>query len=1802
MEDMDDEQDYSDDELNPNPADTMILALGLASAMVETFNPVLKSKPKSSGRSVSKDPVKVDINFEEYDVLASILKRTKAVTKEFNEKNLDPIQDLLKLKQPKSAKTPVYSLLKKSGKNTIGVSLVRNCVSDLLEKNKSKYDWWTSMTDFSTPPSNPGRVLSSLQSSYSKYDVWKDIIAKLKQTGEIESTSSTKSNTVNGKQSNEDVTPESSMKEFTISEEETIQERASEAEIDGAIPVDSNLHISSPISPLSFVSHSVYTMKTFSIVFTLFALFTIATTQTTSESGAFHDSFISEHHNARRLSQTEEQRVRSFEELESALEQLPDGGRILIDTSTLQFSNTLQITQSNLHIRGVQNPTTLRCSEDGGFFELLNNGTRLENLHLVGCREAPAITVESRRPGGELEFIGVTFEDNILSGLFQNGAGVFVSPCRGDQCEDLQVVIENCQFLNNSAEIGGAVYADSVSLEFRNCRFFGNEALLRGGGIAIVGQVSNLSLENCEFQSNRVVQPLPGSSSFFGDQNGSPLERTPYWTFQFPNSPGGAVFIDTISQTQISNCSFQSNLAQAGGALGISIDIYAPNRDSTGSYLVEIEDSLFHANQAGYTEEYERRYTSGAVSTDLNHGGGIYLASSTPSLEFRITESVLSSNQAHFGGALHMVTHPQTQPIITNTTFINNRAMEAGGAMLVRNTGAMTITATNLIANSALLGGGLMLTNNARLLVLGPAGIGEVRQGTPTVFEQNSAASGGGIMCSGCGEGVLQDPMFLDNRAEANGGGVFVLDSNSEFRINQGRFENNQANQGGAIAAEVAANIRVATVSEQFQVYFINNTAFSGGGAVFTKANHQRENRVSIMQALFQSNTALGTGDSNECSVGGGGALCLMLDAIPASAVADYLIEDTIMEDNEALVGGGAFIQVDDISWMDGSEALSRCPEARPTNQPCRSFRFANVTITGNEAEYGAGGVFINDPEALALFCPLAVPFERQSLFQVINKAQEAGDSSLDFEQDLFCTRIENNSVQQSEFGHNVGTSVYSLRVVDPVDAVINNHTGGDRLLPPCSHQDDSCDSNRTLGIQVSVLDAFDQRISGGILDSELTVILMSGSIIGEQRYDALEGMININNTIGVGIDTDSRIQIQSIQNRSLSVELNFSARACLPGENASVFSCQACLPNQYSFKSQVGCRDCEDQAICPGRAALVPVRGYWHSTPFSPQFHECIVREACEYDNRLQNLIHYYSNLEFVAQELAELDAYIAGVGPRPEYENYRQCAEGYMGVLCGSCENGYGHFPGGECVECPADRTGSSLIAVLVSVWTALFLGVNIFTTFSSTQRQILMVMCQQGDNSSNRGVELRALSRRGEPSTTSERMHEDRIIAMIKVTELLKIFINYLQITSVALSINLDWQEVIKALLSIEALVMGVASGSYLVPLDCSFDDSSRENNSGVPNSIKVLWLQVTFPLILLVFFTILWGTYLWVRRNRYFVNRTVNFKPYFIVIAIVVTFFSYVKVTSELMRTVNCIGVDNEDEQHEYQSYAIQTKTKVWAEDTRLVCFEGDHTLTGIFGIIGLVCFSLAVILFILTWLPANYGRLKDPEFIAQYGFIYQGYKEEWYLTSWEAIIAIRKALIAAAVVFAFPLGPNLQAVCALGVIILAITVHFIFRPFKRFPGHPNVPPYAGHWFQRLGFESLANWWVLLNNSISLNAMESASLLMSMTVFYSGILFFDENASEGGKHTMAAFTLFVNVSFVIYMLCRLYNGAHVAVNLSCDQLRAITASVLIPDGNGALAFIKKSYLIIMHRNVLDDHIRATATKSMIIEEHI
>lgn len=101
-----------------------------------------------------------------------------------------------------------------------------------------------------------------------------------------------------------------------------------------------------------------------------------------------------------------------------------------------------------------------------------------------------------------------------------------------------------------------------------------------------------------------------------------------------------------------------------------------------------------------------------------------------------------------------------------------------------------------------------------------------------------------------------------------------------------------------------------------------------------------------------------------------------------------------------------------------------------------------------------------------------------------------------------------------------------------------------------------------------------------------------------------------------------------------VSAPIEVQLRECIAGEVNQpnrLFGCLDCTQGLYSFNPlNETCDPCPANGNCTGevsvkgqviRHPLVPVDGYWHSTPFSTQMHQCLSDEACEYTDRVQIL-----------------------------------------------------------------------------------------------------------------------------------------------------------------------------------------------------------------------------------------------------------------------------------------------------------------------------------------------------------------------------------------------------------------------------------------------------------------------------------------------------------------------------------------------------------------------------------------------------
>ncbi|CUF71904.1 GPI-anchored surface protein, putative, partial [Bodo saltans] len=93
----------------------------------------------------------------------------------------------------------------------------------------------------------------------------------------------------------------------------------------------------------------------------------------------------------------------------------------------------------------------------------------------------------------------------------------------------------------------------------------------------------------------------------------------------------------------------------------------------------------------------------------------------------------------------------------------------------------------------------------------------------------------------------------------------------------------------------------------------------------------------------------------------------------------------------------------------------------------------------------------------------------------------------------------------------------------------------------------------------------------------------------------------------------------------------------------------ELCVPgSEYAVTGSFQCARCPDEAVCDGTSTLTVRGGFWRAHRDSQSFYDCP----------------------------AGTDACPGGTGV---------CNEGYAGVRCGACADGFGRSGGGVCSECP-------------------------------------------------------------------------------------------------------------------------------------------------------------------------------------------------------------------------------------------------------------------------------------------------------------------------------------------------------------------------------------------------------------------------------------------------------------------------------------------------------------------------------------
>ena len=854
---------------------------------------------------------------------------------------------------------------------------------------------------------------------------------------------------------------------------------------------------------------------------------------------------------------------------------------------------------------------------------------------------------------------------------------------------------------------GGAIFAYTpTSVDILASTFVQNTGCSGGGAIAVL-QMDFGSEENSRPASFSVTDSIfQDNAAYCGSQRNA-------MDFMYYNrgcSKGGALVYEALDESPASwtfrNSTFLGNRAIVGGAMHLT---------GLGSSVAEhkVVSCDFDENTA------------------IRSGGAMYLKE----VRMTIASSTFANGRAFYGGHILMIgpTHLRTERDPNKPeahTVLADAVAYFGGAVLTTNEGSLfdlavaSATASCLFAGSFDLSA-LVVRNN---IAYGSGGGFSVRDASLTpvfrdvLIENNSAILGGGIEIVSS-PNITFDPSvgtstIIRNNTAAVGGGIRYL-------IGRFWFSGVKASRAQFQTQDIEAFV---LADETRQSHWQQGVA---DGLTRDAEDHRRQK---TLRSLFHRRRAIPglrrSARPPECAEilhkdrrrqrrrlqSGTRRRCAQRhrrDRLPGCAVRRQRgrcrrYEQTGLEFSLLDGAGGMSAHMKDFYWNRSNK--TSCFPALFGAAACQRFSFHNVTVVQNRAEY-AGGIFCSIPNCIAFSCS---PTNQTKL--VISELNTAAISRGVIQS--YCSDVHLNEGlgRVNGEGANGGSKAVYLSVVGH-EGPLKTVASGEKLAIPCEDERNaSCASE----LRIAIKDMFDQTITRGIADANLTLALISEAITGGLRYTAVKGVATIDSTFAWGIGVEDTLTIVSEHDPKIRLDIPFSTRECFPGETTVGKECSRCPQEFYGFDPSLPCLPCESGAECGGGAAMVPEDGQWHSNPFSPAFRKCIKATACAYSDRKQKLEAFHDDSARVQEALRDLQRDSGEAGWTAGSADYPVCSEGYRGFLCGSCASGYGHSYTGDCEKCPS-RDSSAVLFFLSSLWLFVIIGINSAITVTSMRSTV-------------------------------------------------------------------------------------------------------------------------------------------------------------------------------------------------------------------------------------------------------------------------------------------------------------------------------------------------------------------------------------------------------------------------------------------------------------------------------------------------
>eukprot|EP00210_Caulerpa_lentillifera_P006659 g6362.t1 len=1248
------------------------------------------------------------------------------------------------------------------------------------------------------------------------------------------------------------------------------------------------------------------------------------------------------------------------------------------------------------------------------------------------------------------------FDQNHAS---NEGGGIWMS--------DSHASISSCHFNSSNASRGGALRAESHSnVSISGARFLNGTAYNNGGAIDLV-QSSTMNVLNALFSGNNAGDQGGGINVI--DNSTLSISNT---TLERNNAKerGGGIHVDKSTLT-ISNCSLTRNQVEGngGGIFG-----------TQGS--LEIEHAVLDGNEANsgggmHLDSMDIKhlnFSSFANNSAHSDGGSILMKNSNASIsfcEFNSTraerggalrvefQSVVNITGCNFsngnatidGGAIDLVQSSTMN--ISSALFSGNHARKQGGFINVNDNSTLLISYTTLERNNAKEGGGMSVNSSALTIsncnltqnqardngggIFGTLGSLEIEH---AVFDGNEANSGGGMHFDSMDTKHLDFVSFVNNSADSDGGAVWITNAITKVLISNCKFTRNKAGGSGAGLHLSQSNVIIQ------QTEFLLNEAKSYTGIYgLQKSNLVCTQTSLIFNTAVESGGGIGIDPGSslrcfECEFKNNSArrgAGLYIDSNDSKPIVAQLQDSTFENNNASEYGGGIYF----------TRLVNVAVNCSWPNIKCSRLVLLNTNFTRNFGNISGSVLTTVYPEQVHVLCNYSQK-EGDFINQTLLKSMDIVDPY------KLCPTWKHNQVLNESRGGAIATSGIRLHFhidsMDEAEIIEDNDRGyviynrrKRKQLPP---------------INVMVLDQYGRGPAPTRQSKiELEVSSDDGYFKGKVVTTLTNGIGIFFNIVGFGLPKNYTLQIKPNTAEIATEIISIQLFKCKINEESTSDQdlCQDCDALSYKFNPVNGsCTPCPRGASCAKRY-IVPKKGYWHKSPCHHRVMKCLKNNACQDQERQKKL-------EAFTEESSDCEM---SDTTRESYSNIL-CSKGYDGPLCGSCQEGYGLSLEFECSECPH---------TIWSVLTILSLALYLLVLASFTIRGGLPVNFKPRNQSQSFSPEpnlVWSVSRKAainlqmvemmrdgyiplevrDPShkiavsnsfnsvTTDLELKNELEITKWIATEILKILINFLQVTAIAASINVQWREEIIDMFAAEEYIGALTTAAISQPIDCILGTSCSTARS-VWRTVLILFVPITAILCFVSF----WGCLtLYKKENMsYFWKRS-------ILSIMAVTYISYLGLTKLAVRTFYCVSVyDSED-------YLSNSTTPYWAVDTSIKCYGKNH--------IGLVTIGALVLVFVSLSFPLasagviikNKSRTSDREgwMFETMGFLYRTFKEN--LMFWETVVMFRKACLSIIVVFPYPLGGQTQGLLAQIVLTLSLCGHMKYLPYKEGFHKLNLP--------------------------------------------------------------------------------------------------------------------------------------------------